>query len=57
MNETELADRVSALDDFDVRYALQWLATCGSEHPDGQALLRALEAVTRRHGLIERVNR
>lgn len=43
----ELMDRVSALSDLDKSYALHWLATCGSEHPDGQALLRALAAVQR----------
>ena len=48
LTETELGDRVSALNDADCRYALQWLATCGSAHPDGQALLRALDAVKRR---------
>lgn len=52
--ETELGDLVSALDDFDCRYALQWLATGGSEHPDGQAVLRALQAVRRHRARIER---
>ena len=51
MNELtpdQLMDRVSELSTDDCRYALWWLATCGSEHPDGQALLRALEGVRRR---------
>jgi len=43
----QLMDRVSALSDSERSYALWWLASCGSEHLDGQALLRALEAVKR----------
>ena len=54
MSDIELGDIVAMLNDLDCRYALQWLATCGSAHPDGQALLRALAAVERRAGRIER---
>jgi len=45
LNPDQLMDRVSALSDPDKSYVLHRLATCGSEHPDGQALPCALAAV------------
>jgi len=50
MSPDQLMDRVSELTDTDCRYALHWLATGGSDHPDGQALLHAFEALERHAG-------
>jgi len=41
----ELADQVSKLTAYERLYALYFLARCGPDHENGQALQRALAAV------------
>ena len=54
MTPDELMDRISELTDADCRYLLWWLASCGNDHPDGQAVTHGLEALDRHRGRIER---
>ncbi len=43
----ELADQVSKLTTYERLWALHWMAFSGPDHPDSQALQRALAAVER----------
>ena len=47
ITQADLDDQVGALDLFQLRLALHWLASEGPDSEDGRALQRALAAVRR----------
>jgi hypothetical protein len=47
ITQADLDDQVEALDLFQLRLALHWLATTGPDSEDGRALRRAPAAVRR----------